>query len=148
MQRGQQRKAIRVTPVSEPVPQPNTYLPPTPSTTGPPPQIVPVTPAPPMTTIRVETMSENRVHVVAERRGVSEAGRQLLASAVQIDHDWSLTASSEDLLIAAVRDMSDEDLEGAVLLSHHLYEAVVCVQIRRDMQRQAVSDSPSEEGRP
>jgi hypothetical protein len=89
-------------------------------------------------------ISEEVKRILAERRGVSEAGRQLLASAVQIDHDWSLPASSEDLLIAAVQDMSDEDLDGAVLLAHYLYEAVVCVQIRRDMQRDGqVSDSPS-----
>jgi hypothetical protein len=51
--------AIRVTSIPEPRPRPNTYLPPTPSTTGPPAQIIPVAPAPPpMTTIQVEVMTE------------------------------------------------------------------------------------------
>lgn len=66
------------------------------------------------------------------RRTVSEAGRQVLAAAVSIDHDWALRFSGEDMLIEAVSGLSDADLEGAYLLTHYLHEAVGCIQIRRE----------------
>lgn len=69
------------------------------------------------------------------RRGVSGAGRQILAAAVSIDHDWALPFSSEDKLINAVSGLSDEDLEGACLLAHYLQEAIGCTQIRRQTER-------------
>jgi hypothetical protein len=43
--------------------------------------------------------------------------------------------SAEDKLIEAVSGLSDEDLEGAALMTHYLHEAVVCAQIRRDTDR-------------
>jgi len=64
-------------------------------------------------------------------RRVSAAGRELLAAAVTIDHDWSLTFSSVDMLIEAVHDLTDEDLEAAYVLASHIREAIACVEIRR-----------------
>lgn len=84
-----------------------------------------------MSEITDETVAE----IMAERRGVSEAGREVLARAVSINHDWALRASSEDKLIEAVSDLPDEDLEGAYLLAHYLTEAIGCEGIRRDMER-------------
>lgn len=68
------------------------------------------------------------------RRSVSEAGREILAAAVAINHDWSLRFSSEDMLIDAVKDLSDEDLEAAAMLAYYLQEAIACNQIRRDTE--------------
>ena len=68
------------------------------------------------------------------RRTVSEAGREILAAAVAIDHDWSLRFSSEDTLIDAVKDLTDEDLEAAALLVRYLQEGIACNQIRRDTE--------------
>lgn len=68
------------------------------------------------------------------RRGVvSDGGRELLARVVSIDHDWALRFSSEDMLIAALSDLHDDDLEGAYLLAHHMTEAIGCVELRRQM---------------
>jgi hypothetical protein len=75
------------------------------------------------------------------RRHVSEAGRQQLARAVQIDHDWDLPASSEDKLIAALGDLTDADLEGAYLLACRMKDALTCVQIRRDMDADKAAKS-------
>lgn len=70
-------------------------------------------------------------------RRVSEPGRKTLADTVTIDHDWALRFSAEDMLIEAADRLSDEDLEGAYLLAEHLRGAIACVQIRRDMARDA-----------
>jgi hypothetical protein len=69
------------------------------------------------------------------RKAVSESGREALRQAVSIDHDWSLRFSSEDMLTEAMGGLSDEDLEAASLLAHYLAEAIACVQIRRDMEK-------------
>lgn len=34
-------------------------------------------------------------------------------------------------------ELPDEDLEGAYLLVHYLKEAISCVQIQRDMEKEA-----------
>lgn len=65
-------------------------------------------------------------------RRLSNAGRALLAEAVEIQHDWDLPASSFDMLIDALANLSDDDLEAAHLLAYHLHEAVTCLLIRRD----------------
>lgn len=80
-------------------------------------------------------MSRTVDEILRNRRGVSEAGRETLRQAVSIDHDWSLRFSSEDMLIEAMGALSDEDLEGAHLLAHYLTEAIACVQIRRDTEK-------------
>jgi hypothetical protein len=67
-------------------------------------------------------------------RRVSEAGRQILAAAVTIDHDWALRFSSEDKLTEAVKDLTSEDLEAAELLVHYLQEAIACNLIHRDTE--------------
>ncbi len=74
------------------------------------------------------------------RRVVSSAGREQLARAVQIDHDWSLRFSSEDRLIEAVGGLSDDDLEAAYLLAQYLEAAIACVQIRRDGAARAAAE--------
>lgn len=74
--------------------------------------------------------------IMKDRRAVSDDGVAILVRAVGINHDWSLRFSSEDLLIEAVSAMSDDDLEAAYLLAGYLQEAITCVQIRRDMQRE------------
>jgi hypothetical protein len=71
------------------------------------------------------------------RQALTDAGRKTLADAVAIDHDWSLPASGMDKLIAALADLTDEDLEIARLAAHYLNEAAVCVQIERDMAADA-----------
>jgi hypothetical protein len=81
-------------------------------------------------------------NIASTRKGVSEAGRQTLAGAVSIDHDWSLRFSSEDMLIEAVAGLADEDLEGAYLLAHYLLEAIGCVEIRRRIERNAAASGP------
>ena len=68
-------------------------------------------------------------------RRVSATGREQLAAAVMADQDWSMTFSSEDLLIEAVAALSDDDLEAAHALAALLSRAIACVQIRRDMAR-------------
>lgn len=80
-------------------------------------------------------MTRTPEEILRDRKGVTEAGRETLRRAVSIDHDWSLRFSSEDKLIEAVGGLSDEDLEGAYLLAHYLSEAIACVQIRRDMEK-------------
>lgn len=72
-----------------------------------------------------------------ERRVISVPGRATLAEAVSMDHDWGLPFSAVDLLIEALGPMSDEDLEGAYMLAHHLKEAVACVQMRRDAEKRS-----------
>src|SRR5215211_324924 len=57
------------------------------------------------------------------RREVSQAGRQVLAAAVSIDHDGDLRK-----LIAVVEDLADDDLDGGYLRAHHLKEAVAWVR--------------------
>lgn len=69
------------------------------------------------------------------RRALTEAGRQILADAVSIDHDWRRPNSGVDKLIAALADLTDADLEVARLLAHYLDEAAACVQIQRDMAK-------------
>lgn len=81
--------------------------------------------------------------ILAGRRNVSEAGRQTLGSAVSIDHDWALPASSVDMLIAALGNLSDDDMDGAYLLACHLQEAIACIQIRRDMEADAAQQEES-----
>jgi hypothetical protein len=81
---------------------------------------------------------------MTERRNVSTAGRQALRRVVSIDHDWGLPASSVDMLIAAVSDLSDSDLEAAYLLAYHLREAIICAQIQR--ARDAAGDSGGRDG--
>ncbi|HEY9370488.1 hypothetical protein [Streptomyces sp.] len=76
------------------------------------------------------------------RRCVSAAGRDLLAAAVSIDHDWSLRFSSEDKLIDAVAGMSDDDLEAAALLVRYLDEAIGTNLIRRDTARRTEGGEP------
>lgn len=78
---------------------------------------------------------------VNARRGVSFVGRTLLSQAVSIDHDWSLSASSDDILIAALGDLSSDDLEAASLLAYHLREAIGCLLIRRQMESSAPSET-------
>jgi hypothetical protein len=77
--------------------------------------------------------------ILAKRRGVSPPGRAALAAAVSIDHGWDLPMSSVDLLIAAVENLSDADLEAAHLLAGHLEEAINCVLIRRDTAKLTLS---------
>lgn len=85
-----------------------------------------------MSAKRFSEMSDDEIReMVAARRRVSETGRQILSAAVSIDHDWSLRFSSEDMLIEAVKDLTDEDLESAALLVYYLQEAIACNQIRR-----------------
>ncbi|MDG4756307.1 hypothetical protein [Micromonospora sp. WMMD710] len=69
------------------------------------------------------------------RRCVSPEGRAMLAAAVQIDHDWALPCSSEDLLIAAVAEMSVKDLEAANLLVQSLQSAITVALIKHDAAR-------------
>lgn len=70
---------------------------------------------------------------LAVRRGLSRVGRRILATAVSMNHDWGLPTSAEDLLAGMVADLSDEDLEAAYLLAHHLRSAIACVRIDRQM---------------
>lgn len=77
------------------------------------------------------------------RRHVSEAGRQVLGRAVQINHDWALSASGEDKLIAALGDLTDADLESACLLADGLREALACIQIRRVIDADKAARSAS-----
>ncbi|MEU7174641.1 MULTISPECIES: hypothetical protein [Micromonospora] len=70
-------------------------------------------------------------------RRLSATGRQQLGAAVMLDQDWSMTFSSEDLLIDAVASLSDDDLEAAHTLAALLPGAIACVQIRRDTARDA-----------
>lgn len=70
--------------------------------------------------------------ILAKRRGISVSGRMTLAEAVAEDHDWALTLTAVDRLIAAMSSLSDADLEAARLLAGHLEEAIICVLIRRD----------------
>lgn len=73
------------------------------------------------------------------RAGVSAAGRQVLAAAVSIDHDWSLRFSSEDKLADALDALPTEDLEGAYLLACHLREAIACLEIRWRLARRTTT---------
>jgi hypothetical protein len=83
--------------------------------------------------------------VSGTRAGVSAAGRQVLAAAVSIDHDWALPASSEDLLVDALTGLPTEDLEGAYLLACHLREAIACLEIRWRLARPTTTpDAPSD----
>jgi hypothetical protein len=79
----------------------------------------------------VKTIEE----IMAARRYISGPGRQQLALAVSVEHDWDLPASGHDKLMAALDSMSFEDLEAAHLLAYHLQEAIACQLIRHDMAR-------------
>jgi hypothetical protein len=68
-------------------------------------------------------------------RPLSNAGRALVAEAVQIRHDWDLPFSSVDMLIDALGPLGDDDLEAAHLLASHLREATCCLLIRRETAR-------------
>lgn len=79
--------------------------------------------------------AEEIAAILAKRRAVSAAGRATLSEAVADDWDWALPASSVDRLIAALSDLSDEDLEAAHLLAHHLRDAVACLLMGRDAEK-------------
>ena len=77
---------------------------------------------------------EAYVPYARERRVVSEAGREALARAVSLDHDWALRFSGEDKLAEVVGGMSRPDLEAADLLAYYLRDAIGCALIARDRE--------------
>lgn len=78
------------------------------------------------------------VEYLRDNRGkgrISATGREILRAAVSADHDWMYRFSSEDLMIAAVAGLSDEDLIAAREMVYYLAQGLDIAQIRRDMQR-------------
>lgn len=82
-------------------------------------------------------IDEMLARIARDRRAVSDPGRQALAAAVSLDHDWALPASGHDKLMETLGEMSAADLEAAALLAGHLQEAITCLLIRSDMAKHA-----------